>query len=349
MNPMPPTDARRPAPTNSVARTAIIAIALVGVAALLWMNRTVIILVFGAIIFATLVHTLGAMVSRWTRLAHRWGVLIAVLLLVLLFSGISWFFGASISNQFVQLKEKLPDAIDHARAWLEKVPGGPAVVEGLQGSMKEGGLSKFGLAAQALVEGFGLILLILFSAVYLALDPELYRRGFLRMLPPRQRPHVSRALSESGDALRKWLRGQLALMAAVGTLTGIGLQLVGVPLAFPLAIIAGLFEFIPLIGPFLGALPGVLLAFTQGPDVVFAAVIVYIVVQQIEGNLLTPLIQRWAVELPPVIALFSILIGGTLFGVLGIVFATPLAVVVMVLVQNLYVEDTLEKPKASHD
>ncbi len=346
---MPPSDASRPPPSHSVARTAIIAIALVGVAALLWLNRTVIVLVFGAIIFATLIHTLGAQVSRLTRLSHRWGVLLAVLLLVAGFAGISWFFGASISRQFMELKDKLPEAIEHARASLEKIPGGPAVVEGLQGTMKEGGMGKFGLAAQALVEGFGLVLLIVFSSVYFALDPGLYRRGALRLLPPRQRPHVARALDESGDALRRWLRGQLVLMAAVGTLTGIGLQLVGVPLAFPLAIIIGLFEFVPLIGPFVGAVPGVLLAFTQGPDVVVAAVIVYVVVQQIENNVLTPLIQRWAVELPPVVALFSILIGGTMFGVLGLVFATPLAVVVMVLVQNLYVEDTLEKGKGKRE
>jgi predicted PurR-regulated permease PerM len=104
-----------------------------------------------------------------------------------------------------------------------------------------------------------------------------------------------------------------------------------------------LFEFVPVVGPIVSAVPGVLLAFSKGPETAVYATLVYIAVQQIESNVLTPLIQRWAVELPPVIALLSIVVCGLLFGVMGVIFATPIAVVVMAMVQHLYVEDTLEK------
>jgi predicted PurR-regulated permease PerM len=113
-------------------------------------------------------------------------------------------------------------------------------------------------------------------------------------------------------------------------------------LSLSLGLLAGLLEFVPVIGPIVSAIPGLLLAFTQGPQTAVYALILYVAVQQIESNVLTPLIQRWAVELPPVLALLSIVAGGLLFGVLGVIFATPMAVVVMTLVKHLYVEDTLE-------
>jgi len=129
----------------------------------------------------------------------------------------------------------------------------------------------------------------------------------------------------------------------VGTMTGVGLALIGVPLSLSLGLVAGLLEFIPVVGPILAAVPGVLLAFSAGPQSAAYAVLLYISVQQIESNILTPLVQRWAVELPPVVALLSIVAAGLVFGVMGVIFATPMAVVVMALVRHLYVEDTLEK------
>jgi predicted PurR-regulated permease PerM len=132
-------------------------------------------------------------------------------------------------------------------------------------------------------------------------------------------------------------------MIAVGAMTGTTLGLMGVPLALSLGVTAGIMEFIPVIGPILAAVPAVLLAFAKGPEMAFYVALVYIAVQQIESNIITPLVQRWAVKLPPVIGLLAIVACGLLFGVLGVVFAMPIAVVVMVLVKKLYVEDTLER------
>ena len=126
-------------------------------------------------------------------------------------------------------------------------------------------------------------------------------------------------------------------------LTGSALAVLGMPLAMSLGVVAGILEFIPVIGPILAAVPGVLLAFSKGPEMALYVTLVYIAVQQIESNVITPLVQRWAVRLPPVIGLLAVVACGLLFGVLGVVFAMPIAVVVMVMVKKLYVEDTLER------
>jgi predicted PurR-regulated permease PerM len=123
----------------------------------------------------------------------------------------------------------------------------------------------------------------------------------------------------------------------------------GVPLALSLGVTAAILEFIPVIGPIVAAVPAILLAFSKGPEMAFYVTLIYIAVQQIESNIITPLVQRWAVRLPPVIGLLAIVACGLLFGVLGVVFAMPIAVVVMVLVKKLYVEDTLERNAPARD
>lgn len=337
--PAPPDDESGP----NITRYIVIAIALVALAGLIWLNREVVVLFFGAVVFATVLRSLGELLSRFTHLPPRWGVIAAVVLLVVILGLLVWGFGASVASQFTELRQQMPKAIGSAQKWLEQLPGGASVVDSVQQTAQNGVLEKFGLAAEAFIGGIANLLLIVFAALYLALDRRMYRQGLLRLLPVRQRPRVSKAVDEAGRSLAKWLHAQLLLMAAVGALTWIGLAISGVPLALSLALIAGILEFIPVVGPIVAAVPGILLAFTKGPEVALYALIVYVVVQQVESNLLTPLIQRWAVELPPVVALFSILIGGLTFGMIGVVFATPLAVVAMVLIRHLYVENTLEK------
>ena len=146
---------------------------------------------------------------------------------------------------------------------------------------------------------------------------------------------------DSERALRLWLRGQLLAMVVVGVLTGVGLWLIEVPSAFALGLLAGLLEFIPFAGPVLSAIPGVLLALVISPELALGTIVVYVAVQQFEGNVLQPIVQRYAVDLPPVVLLFSLLAFGTLFGVIGVIFAAPLTVVAYVLVKRLYVQEAL--------
>ena len=130
-------------------------------------------------------------------------------------------------------------------------------------------------------------------------------------------------------------------MAAVAVLSGVGLWLIGVPLALALGLIAGLLDFIPYVGPWLGAAPAVLLALAEGPAEAVWTAILFLVIQQVEGNVLMPVIQKRASALPPVLTILAVVAFGVLFGFMGVFLATPLLLVLIILVRMIYVEDVL--------
>ena len=325
------------------AYTAVV-VAIVTIFVLAWYLRVVLLLVFGAIIFAVLIRSLARPLIRRVGVKERWAVLIVVLVLALILAGAFWLFGQQVATQLQGLSERLPQAKDSAVAWLESTTAGKYILEQAQEvspdqSWLKNASSFFAVGASTL----GHLVLMFFAGVYLAANPTLYLEGAVRLFSERQRDKMRGALLESGEALRKWLLGQLVAMGSIGTLTATGLWLVGAPLPLALGLLAGLLEFIPLIGPLLAFVPGVLVAFTEGPQVALYAAIVLIVVQELEGHVIMPFAQRWAVELPPAYGLFAVFAFALLFGFLGVLFGSPLAVVVMCLVQYLYVKNGLEK------
>jgi predicted PurR-regulated permease PerM len=138
-------------------------------------------------------------------------------------------------------------------------------------------------------------------------------------------------------ALGRWLQGVLLAMVSIGLVTGIGLWAMGIPLALALGVLGGALEFIPYIGPIVSAIPAVLIAFTVSPTRALEVLALYVAIHFIEGELLVPMIQRWAVALPPAVAIIAVVVFGSIFGLPGVIFATPLAVVLLRLVQTLYV------------
>jgi predicted PurR-regulated permease PerM len=258
-------------------------------------------------------------------------------LLILLLLGGSYLFGKQVQTQTEALWQAILEAWQKLQGHLEATPLGSTLLENAKGATDTNTMSR---VAKGTVTVFGAVtdfVLVLFLSMYLAVNPESYRNGFLLLLPPSQRERVGEALDASGIALRKWLVGQLGAMLMVGVITAIGLWAVGVPLAIPLGILSGILDFVPVIGPFAAALPGILIAFAQGPQVALYAALVYITVQFVEGHLVLPLAQKWAVSLPPALGLLSIVAFGLVFGLMGVLFAIPLTVVVVVLVQKLYV------------
>jgi predicted PurR-regulated permease PerM len=185
------------------------------------------------------------------------------------------------------------------------------------------------------------LLIVLLIGFYLALNPKLYVDSVVTLFPRQARSRAREILSALGRALRWWLIGRIAAMATVGVLTALGLWIVGMPLVLALGLIAGVFSFVPFIGPVASAVPAILIALVQSPWEVAYVICVYAVVQLLEGNFITPVIQKRVVLLPPAALLAAQLLMGVLFGLVGLVFATPLAVVLIVLVQMLYVEDVL--------
>ena len=171
------------------------------------------------------------------------------------------------------------------------------------------------------------VFLVVVGGIYFAVSPELYRRMFLSLWRPSERPTAARQLAMVSEDLRHFLKAQLIAMVVVGVLTFIGLTIVGVPSSLALALFAGLAEFVPMIGPVMAAAPAVLIALTMGADTGLWTLLVFVGVQQAESNIITPLLQQRMVSLPPAVTLFAVVAFGSIFGALGVVLATPLTVV----------------------
>jgi predicted PurR-regulated permease PerM len=331
--------AETPLPQSSptFAHNVLVAIALVALALLLWKIAPVLILFFAGVVFATAIYAGSRPLVRYAHLPSTLAVAAVFLLTILLLAVGSWLFGKQLATQAQELVDAVTQAWSKVREYLEGTSWGATALDSVQGAADGKTVSRVAKGTVTVFGAFTDLILVLFLSMYLAVNPASYRNGFLLLLPPAHREHVGAALDEAGIALRKWLIGQLGAMVMVGVLTGLGLWIVGVPLAIPLGILSGLLDFVPVIGPFAGAVPGILIAFAQGPQVALYAAAVYVTVQFLEGHLVLPLAQKWAVSLPPALGLLSIVGFGLVFGLLGVLFAIPLTVVTIVLVQELYV------------
>ena len=189
-------------------------------------------------------------------------------------------------------------------------------------------------------------LVVLATGIYFAYSPGAYYKGTLKLFPPYKRKRAGEIADALGSTLRRWLLGRLSVMAINGAATALGLWLLGIPLAAPLGLLAGLFNFIPNIGPLVAAVPALLVALTISPAHAAYTAILYLVVQNIDGFVLTPLVQQKTVALPAVVVIAAQLLFGILFGFLGVLLAVPLVAVLFVLVKLLYIEDILGEPAA---
>lgn len=318
----------------------VIIVFAIGVALLaLWQVARVLLLGFGAVLFAVAIRAGGSLLARYLPIPVRWGSLIVVLVVAAGLALLTMALGDEVARQLVDLQQRLPGAIARAREALQRSEIGRAVLSFMSGAGTEGLSAATALRAASAT--FGVLtdmLIVLLLALYLSFSPRTYLRATVELAPLRYQAEVRDALHDSGHALRRWLLGQFMSMTSVGVLTGLGLWIVGVPNAAILGLVAGLLEFVPILGPFIAAVPGVLLALAQGPTTALYAAAVYFIVQQLEGSLIMPLAQNWAVELPPALGLLTIVLFGVLFGIPGVLFATPLTVVIMVLVRRFYLD-----------
>lgn len=335
---MPETPQAAPTPPlASFTRQVLVVIALVVLALFLWKIAPVLMLFFAGIVIATAIHAGSRLLTRFTRLPPTFAVATVFVLLVLLFVLGSYLFGKQVAAQFEALWSAILDAWTKVSGYVKGTSWGASMTEHIEGASPTQALGRVAKGTLTVFGGVTDVILVLFLSMYLAVNPEMYRNGFLLLIPPGHRDRVGEALDASGVALRKWLVGQLGAMLMVGVFTAAGLWFAGVPMAIPLGILSGILDFVPVIGPFAAAIPGILIAFAQGPEVAMYAAIVYITVQFLEGHLVLPLAQKWAVSLPPALGLLSIVAFGIVFGLMGVLFAMPLTVVTVVLVQKLYV------------
>ncbi len=327
-------------------RRSLIVISLVAAVFLLWKVRTVVVLLFGAVMVATIFRSIAEMLHQRCRLPKRLAVLLSVLLVVAVIGSVGWLIGSQVSAQGEQLARALPEAariIDRdtgslglghpVEQWMYAARSG----EGITGANLTRFLSSATLAIAS-------ILIVFFGGIFLAAQPRLYGIGAIKLIPPERRSLVAEAMADSDRALRLWLKGQLGAMVVIFIMTWAGLWLLGVQSSLILALISGTLEFIPYAGAIASSIPAIMVALVHGPELALWVIGLYVVVHHIEAYLIQPVIQQFAVEIPAVITLFALLAFGLLFGVLGILLAAPLAVVTYVLVKRLYVIEALDTP-----
>jgi predicted PurR-regulated permease PerM len=327
-------------------RRALIVIALAAAAFLVWELRYVLVLLFGAVVVATIIRAIADPITKYLRVPESAAMLIAVLLILAAVVGVGWLLGRQISAQTEALADTLPAALKQVDDWLAGFGLAHPIQSWLAQLHTHGGalVSRFGGWVSSASNGLANLLIVFFGGVFLAAEPRFYRTGAIKLVPANHRNLIAEAMDESEHALRLWLRGQVAAMVIIGAMTSAGLWLLGIESWLVLGILAGFFEFIPFAGPILSAVPGVLIALVESPELALWTALMYVFVQHSEAYLIQPLIQQYAVEVPAVVLLFALLAFAVLFGIVGIVFAAPMTVVTYVLVKRLYVVEALHTP-----
>jgi predicted PurR-regulated permease PerM len=320
---------------------------LIVLGGLLWVLAEVVLMLFLGILLALVLRYAAGMVEKYTPIPHPWsfGLVILVLLGIVVVSSLLLI--PEVVTQLEQLWVQLQAAQIQLRQALADTPFGDELVPDFLNDPT--GLPSpqriFGNLTTTFAQGFGIlanVLFIGFTSLFLAINPGRYRAGLIRLVPPQGRQRANEVTDHIIQGLKSWLVGRVLSMVLLAVIMSVGLTLLRVPLALGLGVLTGLLEFIPVVGPLLSAVPAILMGFTVNPMRAVYVALFYLVIQQLEGNVITPLVQMKTASLPPVLTLTAVLAMGILFGPLGVLAATPLAVVILILVKELYVDDVLE-------
>jgi predicted PurR-regulated permease PerM len=315
----------------------VVAVALVPL--LVWLLFSVVLMAMGAILVATLLNLGAEPLTQWLKFP-RGAALFVSGLTIASTVGAAAYLAATEAAQWQDVLERTQQAVESIQATLQGSDFGKLVLSHVKGDS----FTVSGIATNVFSVSLGFLtalVISLFGGIYLAAQIDVYRDGLIQMLPHRLRANGEETLVDIANALRLWMLGQLIGMALIGALTAFAAWLIGLPSPLALGTIAGLFEFIPYVGPILGALPGVLVATTQGLDTVLWTIAAYTLIQQAEGHLIAPLISREMVYIPPLVLILGIVAITTLFGRYAAIFAAPIAVIIFVAVKKLYIRDSL--------
>lgn len=308
----------------------------------LWMLSDVLLLLFGAILVAITLTVLAAPFVRlgfWPSIA----VISAASIIFVIVALIAFLFGSDLVNEARALYVRFNAASENVASQLQIESIGSLIQSVSNGGNISNLVTRFLSWGMSLGQALFSLLLILVGGLYIALDTDLYKNGFLKLIPSSYQDNARATLDDIESALRAWVGGQFMAMILMGLLTGVGLSLTGIQSALALGVLAGLANMVPYLGSVLAAVVTLVVASAQGWEYVGWAAGVMFAVQQIESNVITPLVVGRAVSIPPATGMFAIIAIGVLFGPLGILLGFPLAVATDVAIRRLYVRDTLDE------
>jgi predicted PurR-regulated permease PerM len=317
--------------------TGIVILAVV----LIWLIKaifSVLLLILAASLVALYFRGLSGLLVRKLHFTSKLALPVSIIGSLLLLGLFFWLAGSRINEQVQQLSATLPGTIEKAKQQIGQSAIGQKALEqfGSSESMKKSSetvrqffRSSFGVLADVYV--------ILFLGLFFTVSPRVYVNGFLKLIPLKGREKAEEVVNQTGSTLTKWLKGKLFAMLVVAVLTIIGLLIIGVPMAFTLGLIAGILNFIPNFGPLIAMIPAGLVGLMQSPTIALLVAGLYIVVQVVESNIITPQIQKRLIEIPPGLIIIAQLLMGVLTGGWGLLLATPLIAILMVTLNVVWI------------
>jgi predicted PurR-regulated permease PerM len=323
----------------------LLAVGIVLVLTVAWMGRVILLLLFAALILACLQSAIVTWVMKKLKLGRKMTFALIMLVGTALVTIALWVSGPDIIDQFQSLQSELPQAFQQSVAHAKEHNWGRWVLSQWSGYSQLSSsttyavtqIGGFVLTTASLVTG---MVIIVFLGLYLAAEPEVYYAGLRRVIPKNNRATFDGCAFRAVHMIRSWLFAQMLSMVAIGLLVTIGLWLLGVPLAGTLGIIAALLTFIPNFGAILSVVPAALLAFAISPVKGLLTIFLFMAVHFVEGNIITPLLQRKIVRLPPALTLIAQLLLAVIAGPLGFALAAPLTAATMGVFQVLFPSDT---------
>lgn len=299
----------------------------------------VLLLILAGILIALYFYGLSGIIHRKTGIGKKASLVIAVIVSVLVILAFFYFAGNTLANQVSELQDTIPSVIEKYEANLSQSFVGQKLLQRFQSS----DTGKFIVIAQSFFRStFGVlgdVYVVLFIGLFFTASPGMYVNGFVRLIPAKKRQQVKAIIQKLGTVLTKWLKGKIFAMLIVAVLTLIGLLIMGTPMAFVLSVIAGVLNFIPNFGPIIAMIPAAIVGLLQGPVTALIIVALYIVVQIIESNIITPQIQKRLISMPPALIIIAQIVMGVLSGGWGVILATPLTAILIVILKETYLKD----------
>jgi predicted PurR-regulated permease PerM len=347
-------------------------VATVGFAALLlftWTFAGALFVIFAGILLGVALNAMTNMLGRVVRLPHALRLAIVCLVLAGLLSGVVFLGGSAIAEQAAALSDTIKSQLVGVKAFLDRngidtsyfdignpatpaaspAPGKPLAAPTTHSFPGAGTLAESGgaIVSQTLklllstVSAVGNIFIVLFLGLAFAAQPSVYREGLLFMAPARHRASATVILDRIGETLERWLNAQMVTMFAVFFVTWVGLAIIGIPSSFILGILAGLLAFIPTVGALIGGLIVVLASLASGWVAATSAFVLFLGVHGLESYVLTPIIQRQALNIPAA-TLFAVqILLGVVFGIWGLALALPLMAIAKVMIDYFKADDAM--------
>ncbi|HTW71518.1 MAG TPA: AI-2E family transporter, partial [Acetobacteraceae bacterium] len=318
-----------------------------GLILIVWLLSDIVLLIFMAVLIAVILRGISNWAARHTHASQGAMLALVCVLAAALLLGFLYYIGPRLSNEAQDLYGLLHHQIDHLRQTYGNTAWGKAIFRQSSPSaaMQKHVVNYARFVAASTLGSLINALILIVTALYFAISPDLYVHGVVMLFPLPWRPRTHHVLLKVGKTLQWWALGQLIDMVVVGVLSGVGLAILGVPLPLALGVLAGLLTFVPYFGAIAAALPAMLIALTIGWQTSLWVLGIFLLCHGIEGYVVSPLVQRRTVHLPPALSILSMAILGTVFGPLGVILGTPVAAAAMVGVQEAYVGGVLRDPE----